>query len=213
MITAVLLMGMLIVYAVIGSAIITFKYMPYVSGGIGVGILYTMVKKMSWIPGHPVLSFVSILLIVEIVLMILLSNESTCKATAMLTCSVVILLITMIAGSSLKITSWQYALVCTLIYSVLSFMSIFNQLNEHEYIGEQFSFIGSVLSSVISAIGVFVLVFGAVGVFWDPYFESIGFAKDGIFDKVELAVVFGISAGYFIISVIKARRQMILEQI
>ncbi|SCY63317.1 hypothetical protein [Butyrivibrio sp. INlla14] len=212
MIGAILLLIVLGIYAVIGSVSVVFLYMPYVSVLFGTGVAYAYIDALKWIPGHPVLSLLSILLVTEGITFFLLHRNSTCKATVYLSCSVVILLITMILSDGLNMDSWQFALVCTLIYAALAFFSIAGQLGKYDYEPDSdTSWVGAVVASLITAGGSFLLLLGPAGLFWERYFYHLGMVKDGMGDKICLAVVIAVCVAVFGVELWKIKKADTLE--
>ena len=150
--------------------------MPYVTGAVGsliLSVVYPPIKEL--IPGHPNLSVISLIAIIELLIFIFISIEQTNTATVVLTSSVMINLIVLVAISDIKIDSVNFGIFTSVVY--LIFM-VFLLITNYGINGKNRRFSRNILWSIVSSamyaasVGMDLLIL--LGLIWASYIEYIG---------------------------------------
>lgn len=177
MITLIIMTLLLILFFVL---ITTFSLccflMPYVSGTIGSLVLSAVCPDIkNLIPGHPNLSIISVIVIVNLLIFILIRIEQTNTATIVLTSSAMINLIVLVAISDIKIDSVNFGIFTSVVY--IAFMVFFLMTNYGKNLKSRYcsrNILWSIISSLMytASVGMDLLIL--LGLIWSSYIEYIG---------------------------------------
>lgn len=180
--------------------------MPYISGAL---ISLFICTEVPWagaiVPGHPVMNYLMILLVVEIELAVLMNIEATGRATALSFSEIMIAVISMIALDAIKPDSVGYCVFVTIVYLILNL--VFLVSNSSKYgTNQENSSAGTVISSLIYALSAYFVLAIPAELLWQKFIEANYSSVMTVFTVIYWILRILLCGGIALLGIIKARQ-------
>ena len=153
-----------------------FEYMPYVCGGLASICIYAGAPETrKKIPGQPMMGFLVILAIIELIAFLLLSVKQINKALVISSTAFLLALIGVVIFEGMEPDSIGFCTVVTMVYFLLSIICLLCNVARYSTnnndTGNVFSKLANAFLYVVAADS---LIAGVGGFLWKPYFEILG---------------------------------------
>ena len=186
------------------------KWLPYASGLIGAILLtasFSVLRNI--VPGEGKLSFILLIILIEILIGALVNIPQTSGPVVLLTSMIFVGLAMVVASSGIKCESWQKAIVVTIIYliSVSAILSANHSYNATKGAVKRNIFASGIASVMYAAtIGINLLII--LGEIWAKYVKVTASEEVyKIYDKAGLIVIAIAMAGTAILSFAHDRKK------
>ena len=187
-----------------------FNWLPYASGFIGAIFLsWSFPALRNIVPGEGRLSFIMLILLIEILIGVLVNIPQTSGPVILLTSMIFVEIAMVVASSGIKCASWQKALAVTIIYliSVSAILSANHSYNATKEVAKRNIFASGIVSVMYAAtVGINLLII--LGEIWAKYVKVAASEEVyKIYDKVGLIVITIAMAGTAILSFVHDRKK------
>lgn len=185
--------------------------MPYISGAL---ISLFICTEVAWaariVPGHPVMNYLMVLLVVEVVVAVLMNIKATGKATALSFSEIMIAVISMIALDAMKPDSVGYCVFVTIVYLVLNL--VFLVSNSSKYgTDQEDSPAGTVISSLIYAFSAYFVLAIPAELLWQKFIEANYSPAMPVFTVIYWILRISLCGGIVLLGILKARKTGLVE--
>ena len=185
--------------------------MPYISGAL---ISLFICTEVSWagriVPGHPVMNYLMVLLVIEVVVALLMNIKATGRATALSLSEIMIAVISMIALDAMKPDSVGYCVFVTIAYLVLNL--IFLVSNSAKYgTDQEDSPAGTVISSLIYAFSAYFVLAIPAELLWQKFIEANYSSVMPAFTVIYWILRISLCGGIVLLGILKARKTGLVE--
>ncbi len=186
------------------------KWLPYASGLIGAILLTASFPVLrNIVPGESKLSFILLIILIEILIGALVNIPQTSGPVVLLTSMIFVGLAMVVASSGIKCESWQKAIVVTIIYliSVSAILSANHSYNATKGAVKRNIFASGIASVMYAAtIGINLLII--LGEIWAKYVKVTASEEVyKIYDKAGLIIIVIAMAGTAIMSFVHDRKK------
>lgn len=203
-----------IIWFVISAALIIISacfyaamtIMPYISGAL---ISLFICTELPWagaiVPGHPVMNYFMILLVVEVVLALLMNIKATGRATALSFSEIMLAVISMVALDAIKPDSIGYCVFVTIVYLILNLVFLIS--NSSKYGTDQGdSPAGTVISSLIYAFSAYFVLAIPAELLWQKFIEANYSSVMPVFTVIYWIIRIVLCGGIVLLGIVRARQ-------
>ena len=146
--------------------------MPYISGAL---ISLFICTEVQWatrlVPGHPVMNYLMVLLVVEVVVAVSMNIKATGRAVALSLSEIMIAVISMIALDARKPDSVGYCVFVTIVYMLLNLVFLVSNSSKYRA-DEEDCPVGAVISSLIYAFSAYFVLAIPAELLWQKFIET-----------------------------------------
>lgn len=181
--------------------------LPYISGAFISLVISTEVPfARALVPGHPVINYLAILFVVEIIIAALMHIKATGKATALSFSEIMVGIISMFALDAVKPDSIGYCVFVTVLYLILNL--VFLVSNSSKYgINQDNTPAGTVISSLIYAFAAYFILAIPAELLWQRYIEANYSGALSVFTVIYWILRILVCGGIVLKEVMRARQQ------
>ena len=185
--------------------------MPYISGAL---ISLFICTEVPWagriVPGHPVMNYLMILLVVEVVVAVLMNIKATGRATALYFSEIMIAVISMIALDAMKPDSVGYCVFVTIVYLILNLVFLVSNSSKYRADKED-SPVGTVISSLICAFSAYFVLAIPAELLWQKFIEANYSPAMPVFTVIYWSLRISLCGGIVLLGILKARKTGLVE--
>lgn len=209
---AVILMSVVLIlfWVLIGTITACCLVMPYITGAVTSFVLaheFPQLKEI--IPGHPSLSMISVIAIVELLIFIVINIRQTNAPAIILTSTTMINIIVLAFISDVDVDSINFGIFITIVYLGFMFLLIMTNYGNNVK-GRQRSrnILESIIASMMYAASIGMDLLIILGLIWGNYVEWLNNEKLSVtYDDVSLKVSVAIMLIVFMASIVRDARE------